>query len=81
MDVKCPYCDEGKIAKLKTRKGKDFYACSNKKDCGKMFWNVPTTNKCEECESYLTQKTQKALICENRECDKYNKKVEIKDDK
>lgn len=76
MDVDCPYCNEGKIAKLKTKRGKDFYVCVNK-ECKKMFWNVPTKEKCKECSSFLTKKVENNLICENRECELYNKKIEI----
>lgn len=76
-DIECPKCKKGKIAQLKSKRGKLFYVCSNK-ECDLITWNIPTTQQCSECQSFLTidPKDEKIVKCENKECSLKGKKVD-----
>ncbi len=60
--VKCPEpgCD-GKLVERSTRKGKQFYSCSNYPKCEHSNWNKPVNEKCPECGfAYMVEKYSKA---------------------
>ena len=63
----CPKCD-GKILLKKTRKGKDFYGCSNYPKCDFASWYEPINKFCPKCNSILVKKGKK-IACSNGECD------------
>ena len=52
---KCPLCD-GDIVVKKTKRGKDFYGCSNYPKCKNAFWDKPTEEICPECGNLLVEK-------------------------
>ena len=54
----CPKCD-GKIVLKKTRKGKNFYGCSNYPKCDFASWYEPINEFCPECNSVLVKKGKK----------------------
>ncbi len=68
--VDCPLC-KGKVYIKKSRKGKKYYGCENYPTCTLMTWDMPTGEKCPQCESVLVKKaTKKAstIKCNNKEC-------------
>lgn len=75
-NIICPKCKKGKITPLKSKRGKEFFVCSNK-DCDLITWNIPTEQQCEICSSYLTidPKDEKIVRCENKECSNKGKKI------
>ena len=62
----CPECKKNVFA-LKTKRGKTFYACENREGCNFMSWDIPTGEKCPNCNSYLIKKG-KMIICSSKEC-------------
>ena len=61
----CPKCD-GKIIEKKSKRGKVFYGCNNYPKCKEAYWDKPTSEKCPECGSMLTEK-KNVIKCSN--CD------------
>ncbi len=61
----CPNCQKNVFA-LKTKRGKVFYACEDRKECNFMSWDIPTGEKCPKCDGYLVKKVKK-IKCAN--CD------------
>lgn len=59
----CPKCD-GKIVLKKTRKGKNFYGCSNYPKCDFASWYEPINEFCPECHNVLVKKGKK-IACSN----------------
>lgn len=68
-DGECPRCGNKMLLK-KSKKGRSFYGCSSYPECNFMTWNVPTNEKCPECQKTLFNKGGKSgkLICENEGC-------------
>lgn len=64
---KCPKCDEGNIVIKKTKRGKDFYGCSNYPACKYALWDKPTGDICSKCGGLLVTKKDE-VICP--ECNK-----------
>lgn len=69
IGVKCPKCD-GQVIVRKTRKGRDFYGCSNYPNCDFVSWNEPTNEKCPQCGEILYKKKGKKpiLYCAKEGC-------------
>jgi len=44
---KCPKCHSHELIKLRSKKGRIFYACEDK-DCNNMLWQIP--KDCEQIE-------------------------------
>lgn len=61
----CPKCD-GKIIEKRSKRGKTFYGCNNYPKCKEAYWDIPTGEKCPNCDSMLTKKKDK-IKCSN--CD------------
>lgn len=55
IDAACPKCG-GVVEKLRSKKGKNYYKCS---ECGELYWNEPTKEKCEICDSHLFLKIKR----------------------
>jgi DNA topoisomerase-1 len=71
--VTCPKCNQGKLLKRKSRKGKVFYSCSTYPDCDYAVWNEPVAEPCPRCGwPVLTIKTTKRKgtekVCPQKEC-------------
>lgn len=77
VGVKCPLCKDGDVILRKSKNGRAFYGCSNYPDCEFVDWNKPTGNYCNECGSYMVEKSTKKEtkeICSNKECQSHKKK-------
>lgn len=61
----CPQCD-GKIVEKKTKRGKIFYGCNNYPKCNFASWDMPTGERCPNCNSLLVEnkKNIKCAKCE-----------------
>ncbi len=55
IDAACPKCG-GVVEKLRSKKGKNYFKCS---ECGELYWNEPTKEKCEICDSHLFLKIKR----------------------
>jgi len=75
--ITCPKCNEGKITKKRTKRGKIFYGCSNWPKCNAATWNEPTGQLCPKCKSLL-EKKRGYINCSNKKCD-YKEFVDKKD--
>ena len=62
----CPECGK-EVVQRKSKKGKIFYACTGYPECKFMSWDVPTGEKCPECNSPLVIKGKK-IICSSKSC-------------
>ena len=76
IGVNCPKCD-GQVIVRKTKKGRDFYGCSNYPNCNFVSWNEPTNEKCPLCGEILFKKKGKTptLLCTKEGCG-YAKKID-----
>ena len=63
---KCPECGKDMVER-KSKKGKTFYACTGYPECNFMSWDIPTGEKCPECNSPLIFKG-KIVKCSSQEC-------------
>ena len=70
IGVKCPKCD-GDVIKRKSKKGRQFYGCSEYPDCDFISWAEPTNEKCPKCDSHMVIRRNKkgtTVKCSNKEC-------------
>jgi DNA topoisomerase-1 len=70
--IKCPK-DGGDIVERRSRKGKQFWSCSNFPKCKFASWYKPVQKKCPKCGTdFLFEKRMKTgdiiLFCHNKEC-------------
>ncbi|MCS7047653.1 MAG: topoisomerase DNA-binding C4 zinc finger domain-containing protein, partial [Gemmataceae bacterium] len=70
--VVCPLCQTGEVVQRKSKKGRVFYACSNR-ECKLLTWDKPTGELCPECNAPLVEKASKRremrlIACSNAEC-------------
>ncbi|KLO23173.1 DNA topoisomerase I [Marinitoga sp. 1197] len=59
---KCPKCGS-KVHKLKSKKGKIYFKCS---ECGEMFWDEPSDYRCPSCNGplfYKKKNKEEMLYC------------------
>ncbi|AEX85473.1 DNA topoisomerase I [Marinitoga sp. 1135] len=71
---KCPKCG-GTVHKMKSKKGKVYYKCS---ECGEMFWDEPSDYRCPSCNGplfYKRKNREEMLYCPEEK--KYFKESEI----
>jgi len=71
--VDCPKCNNAKILKRKSRKGKIFFSCGNYPKCDYALWNEPIDKPCPQCAwPVLTVKETKTkgrqIICPKEGC-------------
>lgn len=77
IGVDCPTCEDGQVIVRRSKRGRQFYGCSNYPECDFVSWDKPVAKKCPECSSYLVEKSKKGevlLKCSNKEC-KYEEEV------
>ena len=70
LDVQCPKCG-GDIIKRHTKKGKNFYGCSNYPNCDFVSWDKPVPGKCPRCGGILVQRMGQNgpfIACADRNC-------------
>lgn len=63
----CPVCG-GKLIKRISKKGKQFYGCSNYPKCNFAAPGIPTGEKCEKCGGYIIKGARGRKYCMNSEC-------------
>ncbi|MBE5740149.1 MAG: type I DNA topoisomerase [Clostridiales bacterium] len=64
---KCPECGAAMTVR-KSKKGKVYYSCLGYPDCKFMSWDVPTGEKCPECNAPLVQTARGNVKCNNKDC-------------
>ncbi len=64
---KCPECGAAMTVR-KSKKGKTYYSCLGYPTCKFMSWDVPTGDKCPECNHPLVLTTRGNVKCSNKEC-------------
>ncbi len=64
---KCPECGAAMTIR-KSKKGKTYYSCLGYPDCKFMSWDIPTGEKCPECQAPLVQTARGNVKCSNKEC-------------
>ncbi len=64
---KCPECGAAMTVR-KSKKGKVYYSCSGYPDCKFMSWDVPTGEKCPECQGPLVKTARGNVKCGNKDC-------------
>ena len=52
----------------KSKKGKVYYSCSNYPTCKFMSWDIPTGEKCPECNTALVKTARGNVKCSNKDC-------------
>lgn len=69
IGIPCPKCG-GDVIVRQTKKGRDFYGCSNYPNCDFISWYQPTVEKCPRCGSVLFKKKGKnpKLFCNAEGC-------------
>ena len=72
--VTCPKCNTNNIVEKRTKKGKNFYACSGFPKCKNAYWHEPLKEECPKCKSpillhRITKKDGEQKACPNTECD------------
>lgn len=81
VGVPCPECGKMLIFR-KGKTGKRYVSCSGYPDCKFTSWNIPTSEKCPKCGSYMEKPMNRngnTLICSNRGC-KYSMKMDKEKD-
>ena len=63
---KCPDCGAA-MSVRKSKRGKVYYSCLNYPDCKFMSWDIPTGEKCPECQNALV-KYSRGVKCSNKDC-------------
>jgi len=69
--VNCPKCG-GKIVIRKTKKGRKYFSCENREECGFMTWDKPLDEKCPKCDSFLVSHMsgkKETIKCSKEDCD------------
>ncbi len=71
--VDCPECNQGKMLKRKSRKGKIFFSCARYPDCKYATWNEPVAKPCPKCAwpiltIKVTKKRGTELVCPRQTC-------------
>ena len=64
---KCPECGAAMTVR-KSKKGKVYYSCSGYPDCKFMSWDIPTGDKCPDCNQALVQTARGNVKCSNKDC-------------
>ncbi len=71
IGVKCPKCG-GDIVERRSRKGRQFYGCSNYPDCDFVSWDEPVGRECPECKAMLVRKKKRnqpdKIVCPTKGC-------------
>jgi len=73
---KCPECGAAMTVR-KSKHGKVYYSCSGYPDCKFMSWDVPTGDKCPDCNAALVKSGRNGVRCSNKDCS-YKIKTPVK---
>ncbi len=63
----CPRCGGNVIGK-KSKRGYQFFGCSNYPECNFMTWDKPTGENCPKCGKSLFKGKGGMITCSNEEC-------------
>jgi DNA topoisomerase-1 len=57
IGIKCPKCNEGELARRRSKRGKSFYSCDRYPACDYLMWNRPVDVACPnpQCGSPLME--------------------------
>ncbi|MBQ8319872.1 MAG: type I DNA topoisomerase [Clostridia bacterium] len=72
----CPECGAGMTAR-QSKRGKTYYSCSSYPECKFMSWDIPTGERCPECNEPLVKTARGTVKCSGKECN-YRVKTERK---
>ena len=64
----CPRCG-GTVIGKKSKRGYQFYGCSNFPECNFMTWDKPTGENCPKCGKSLFKGKGGMVSCSNEDCD------------
>ena len=64
---KCPDCGKP-MRRMRSKSGKIYFGCTGYPDCKFLSWDVPTGEKCPQCNAYLIKKGNK-IRCSSKSCD------------
>ncbi|MBO5277267.1 MAG: type I DNA topoisomerase [Clostridia bacterium] len=64
---KCPECGAAMTVR-KSKRGKTYYSCLGYPECKFMSWDIPTGDKCPECQNPLVQAPRGGVKCSNKDC-------------
>ena len=64
---KCPECGAAMTVR-KSKRGKVYYSCLGYPDCKFMSWDIPTGEKCPQCNEALVQSGRGGVKCSNKDC-------------
>ena len=64
---KCPDCGNAMTVR-KSKKGKVYYSCSAYPSCKFMSWDIPTGERCPECNEPLITTARGNIKCSNKDC-------------
>lgn len=70
LEVDCPICD-GKVVRKRSKRGREFFGCSNYPACNFVSWDEPYKDKCPHCQSLMvTKRNRKGNVvkCTNKDC-------------
>lgn len=71
IGVNCPKCEDGRIVRKRSKKGRVFYGCTNYPTCDFVSWDEPIEEKCPVCKEFMVIKRNKSgdiIKCSNKEC-------------
>lgn len=58
INVKCPVCG-AEVVRLRSQKGKTYYACERRPECGFYSFYKPTGDTCPNCGKFMVQRMGK----------------------
>ena len=64
---KCPDCGAAMTVR-KSKRGKTYYSCLGYPDCKFMSWDVPTGDRCPDCNEPLVKAPRGGIHCSNKDC-------------
>ena len=64
---KCPDCGAAMAAR-KSKRGKTYYSCLGYPDCKFMSWDIPTGERCPDCQEPLIQTARGTVKCSGKDC-------------
>ena len=64
---KCPDCGAAMTVR-KSKRGKTYYSCLGYPDCKFMSWDIPTGERCPECNEPLVKTYRGGVKCSNKDC-------------
>ncbi len=71
LEAPCPKCGSRLMEKT-SKKNRKFYGCEKYPECDFVSWDIPVTEKCPVCGSYMTLKRGKNgeiwHVCANESC-------------